>query len=108
MKRKTSHSHLTFCSCPFRLRQTPAVSYSEPSSPRSHQKQDLLNELDLVQNPMLYPEGTTPLPMDPLQLSLPRKPWQMLTPGADFDLATAPEGTTVRDQVRNILHPRPV
>jgi len=31
---------------------------------------------------------------------VPKKPWQVLMPGEPFDQATAPNGATVRDQVR--------
>ena len=46
------------------------------------------------------PDAATevPPPLELLPPPLPKKPWQLLFPGADFDPATAPEGATVRDQ----------
>ena len=35
----------------------------------------------------------------PAGTPMPKRPWQLLAPGEPFDPASAPEGTTVRDQV---------
>ena len=68
-----------------RVRESSIASYAEPPTP--------LDSLALT-SPATSAAGT------PAGPPVPKKPWQLLTPGEPFDPATAPEGATVRDQVR--------
>ena len=67
------------------------MSYAEPPSPVSPEQLAAASAREPLQ------QGVPP-PLELLPPPLPRKPWQLLWPGADFDPATAPEGATVRDQ----------
>ena len=67
------------------MRDSAVASYAKPPTPTA--------------KPSALTPKTAGAQGTPAGPPAPKKPWQLLTPGEPFDLATAPAGATVRDQV---------